>query len=68
MKELGISGWSPTSGAGQAEGVLVTDAAHSSDRIWTLELAAHFLFYRRIKRTKIFASHLWPLMLQGFPG
>ena len=38
MKELGISGWSPTSGAGQAEGVLVTDAAHSSDRIWTLDL------------------------------
>ena len=38
FKQLGISGWSPTGCAGQGEGILAHDAAHSSDQMWTIDL------------------------------
>ncbi len=38
LKQLGISGWSPTGCTGQGEGILVQDAAHSSDGVFTIDV------------------------------
>ncbi|HMH16199.1 MAG TPA: hypothetical protein VK578_24090 [Edaphobacter sp.] len=43
LKRLGYSGWDPTGCAGEGEGILTQDAAHSSDGIWTVDVSLlHF--------------------------
>jgi len=39
LKQLGVSGWTPTGCAGRGEGVLTQDASRSTDGFWTVDVS-----------------------------
>lgn len=43
LKRIGISGWTPTGCPGQGQGTLTTDAAHSSDGFWTVDVQLDYV-------------------------